>query len=197
MNGDYMETKRELRNKILNIRNNMEKEEVLKKSSIIIDKLINLKAYKNSNTVFIYMDFKNEVMTYKLIKQMLKEKKRVVIPYTDTINTVIIPSELKNMESDLTLSSLGYYEPIFEKIIPVSPEDFDLVIVPGVVFDKNLNRVGFGKGYYDRILNKIRTDVQAVAIAYEFQVLDEVPCEEHDIKMDKIITEETIYNDAV
>ncbi|MGB4439693.1 MAG: 5-formyltetrahydrofolate cyclo-ligase [Sedimentibacter sp.] len=192
-----METKRELRIKILNIRNSMEKEHVLKKSSIIIDKLVNSEVYKNSNTVFIYMDFKNEVMTSQLIMQMLKEKKRVVIPYTDTINTVIIPSELKNMESDLALSSFGYYEPIFEKIIPVNPEEFDLVVVPGVVFDKNLNRVGFGKGYYDRILNKIRPDAQAVAIAYEFQVLDEVPCEEHDIKMDKIITEETIYNKVI
>lgn len=186
--------KKQLRKKILNIRSNMNKEEVINKSSVIIDKLINLEAYKNSRVVFIYMDFKNEVITFFLIKQMLSEKKRVVIPYTDTINTVIIPSELKSMEDDLALSKFGYYEPILEKIVPVKPEEFDLVVVPGVVFDKNLNRVGFGKGYYDRILNKIRTGAQAVAIAYEFQVLDEVPCEEHDIKMDMIITEENIYN---
>jgi len=188
-----METKKELRNKILNIRNNMGKEDVLKKSRIIIDKLINSEIYENSKTVFIYMDFKNEVMTSKLIRQMLEENKRVAIPYTDTIHTVIIPSEVKNMESDLKLSSLGYYEPIFEKIVPVNLEEFDLVVVPGVVFDENHNRVGFGKGYYDRILNKMRPDTQIVAIAYEFQVLEEVPCEEHDIKMDRIITEQSIY----
>lgn len=186
--------KNQLRKKILNIRNNMNKEDAINKSSIIINKLVNLEVYKNSRVVFIYMDFKNEVITSFLIKQMLSEKKRVVIPYTDTINTVIIPSELKSMEEDLALSKFGYYEPMFEKIVPVNPKEFDLVVVPGVVFDKNLNRVGFGKGYYDRILNRIRPDAQAVAIAYEFQVLDEVPCEEHDIKMDMLITEENIYN---
>ncbi|MDW5299480.1 MAG: 5-formyltetrahydrofolate cyclo-ligase [Sedimentibacter sp.] len=189
-----METKKELRNKILNIRNNMEKEDVLKKSNVILNKIVSSEIYKNSRTVFIYMDFKNEVITSQLINQMLKEKKRVVIPYTDIINTVIIPSEIKSMENYLTLSKFGYYEPIFEKIVPVNPQEFDLVVVPGVAFDKNLNRVGFGKGYYDKILKNIRTDAQIVAIAYEFQVLDEIPCEEHDIKMDKIITEETIYN---
>lgn len=186
--------KAKLRKKILNIRSNMHKEEVINKSSIIIDKLVNSEAYKNSRVVFVYMDFKNEVITSFLIKLMLSENKRVVIPYTDTTNTVIIPSELKSVEDDLALSKFGYYEPIFEKIIPVDPEEFDLVVVPGVAFDKNLNRVGFGKGYYDRILNRIRPDAEAVAIAYEFQVLDEVPCEEHDIKMDMIITEENIYN---
>ena len=186
-------TKGEVRKKILKVRNNMGKSEVIEKSSIIIEKLTSLDIYKKSQVVFIYMDFKNEVMTTSLIKQMLLENKRVVIPYTDTANTVIIPSELKNMEDDLVLSSYGYYEPKFENIVQVSPEAFDLVVVPGVVFDKNLNRVGFGKGYYDRILCRLKPGAEAVAIAYEFQVLDEVPCEEHDVKMNKIITEENIY----
>ncbi|MFA9422030.1 MAG: 5-formyltetrahydrofolate cyclo-ligase [Sedimentibacter sp.] len=189
-----MENKKEYRNKILKIRNNMENHDVKEKSSIIINKLMNLEAYKTSNVVFVYMDFKNEVMTKFLIKQMLVENKRVVIPYTDTINTVIIPSELKNMEEDLVVSSYGYYEPKYENIVPVRPEEFDLIVVPGVVFDKNLNRIGFGKGYYDRILCHLKSSAQAVAIAYEFQVLDEVPSEVHDIKMDIIITEENIYN---
>lgn len=189
-----METKNDLRKKILNIRNSMNKQDVIKKSGIIIEKLANLEVYKNSKVVFVYMDFKNEVVTSALIKQMLSEKKRVVIPYTDTTNTVIIPSELKSMKDDLVLSSFGYYQPRLDKIVYVEPEEFDLVVVPGVVFDKNLNRIGFGKGYYDRILNRLRADAQTVAVAYEFQVLDEVPHEQHDIKMYKIITENTIYS---
>jgi len=88
-----MESKSKIRKRILNVRNNMSKEDVKKNSNAIMDKITSLDIYKHSKVVFIYMDFKNEVMTSNLIKRMLSEKKRVVIPYTDSINTVLIPSE--------------------------------------------------------------------------------------------------------
>lgn len=188
-----MENKRDLRKKILNIRNNMEKKDCTEKSAVIMEKLTNTDIYKKAHVVFVYMDFNNEVETMPLIKKMLLEKKKVVIPYTDTVNTVIIPSELKDMEG-LVKSKFGYYEPALDKIVPVNPEEFDLVVVPGVVFDRNLNRIGFGKGYYDRILCSLKNGAKAVAVAYDFQVLDEVPSEQHDVKMDMIITEKNIYN---
>ena len=115
----------------------------------------------------------------------------LVIPYTDTVNIVLIPSEITK-ESDLMLNSFGYYEP--KNISPVDPEEIDLVIVPGVVFDKSFNRIGFGKGYYDRILSKLKPSAKKVAIAHDFQVLQSIPTEDHDIKMDMIITEETIWD---
>ena len=185
-----MEDKKELRKRILNIRNNMDIEDVRKNSSAITEKIVNSDIYRQSNVVFIYMDFKNEVMTSQLIKHMLSAKKRVAIPYTDTVNTVLIPSEITG-EADLVLSSLGYYEP--KNVLPVYPEEIDLVIVPGVVFDKSLNRIGFGKGYYDRILNKLKPSSKKVAVAHEFQVLESIPNEEHDIKMDMLITEKGIW----
>lgn len=186
-----MEAKKELRKRILNIRNNMTIEDVQKNSRAIMDKIINLDIYKQSKVVFIYMDFKNEVTTSRLLKHMLSEKKRAVIPYTDTVNIVLIPSEITK-ESDLMLNSFGYYEP--KNISPVDPEEIDLVIVPGVVFDKSFNRIGFGKGYYDRILSKLKPSAKKVAIAHDFQVLQSIPTEDHDIKMDMIITEETIWD---
>lgn len=188
-----METKLQLRKRIVNLRNNMSVHDVKEKSNIIINKLIALEEYMKSNTVFVYMSFGTEVITEDLIKLMLSEGKQVVIPYTDTKNTVLIPSEIKSLENDLVLNSFGYYEPEFEKIKVVEPEEFDLIINPGVVFDRQLNRVGYGKGYYDRILVRKRKDAKVIAVAYEFQVLDEVPAEKHDIKMDMIITEENIY----
>ena len=186
-----METKKELRKRILNIRNSMSIENVEKNSSIIIDKIVNTDIYKQSKVVFIYMDFNKEVMTSQLIKRMLSEKKRVVIPYTDTINTELIPSEITK-QADLKLNSFGYYEPV--SIMPVDPEEIDLVIVPGVVFDKQLNRIGFGKGYYDKILIKLKPSAVKIAVAHEFQVFELIPTEEHDIKMDMIITEKSIWD---
>ncbi len=181
-----METKKELRKRILNIRNNMLLEDVEKNSSIIMGKIFNTDIYKQSKVVFTYMDFNKEVMTSKLIKQMLCEKKRVIIPYTDTMNTELIPSEITK-EADLKLNSFGYYEPV--SVMPVDTEEIDLVIVPGVVFDKQLNRIGFGKGYYDRILIKLNPNAVKIAVAHDFQVLESIPTENHDIKMDMIITE--------
>ena len=185
-----MESKSKIRKRILNVRNNMSKEDVKKNSNAIMDKITSLDIYKHSKVVFIYMDFKNEVMTSNLIKRMLSEKKRVVIPYTDSINTVIIPSEITK-ESDLKQNSFGYFEP--KSILPVNIEEIDLVIVPGVVFDKNLNRIGFGKGYYDKILNRLKPSAKKIALAHDFQVLEDIPAEEHDVKMDMIITEKNIY----
>lgn len=189
-----METKSELRKKVLNIRNSMSREDVIYKSSLITNKLTSMDEYKESNTVFVYMSFGNEVVTSGLIKEMLSEGKRVVIPYTDVKNTVLIPSELKSPDDDLVLSPFGYYEPAYEKIRPVEPEEFDLIVVPGVVFDRNMNRIGFGKGYYDRILCRKRKNAKAVAFAYGFQVFEKIPAESHDIKMDKIITEQCIID---
>ncbi|WP_313339414.1 5-formyltetrahydrofolate cyclo-ligase [Sedimentibacter sp.] len=184
--------KNNLRKRILSIRNGLKPEEAEQKSKVIMNKLTSLDEYKSSKVVFIYMSFKNEVNTYELIERMLSEHKRVVIPYTDTKNTEIIPSEIKQLKDDLVLNSFGYYEPVLEKIKQVKPEELDLIITPGVVFDESLNRVGFGKGYYDRILSKKRKDTKVIAVAYEFQVIDKVPTEPHDIKMDMIITEERI-----
>ena len=189
-----MKSKKELRKKILGIRNKMLKEDLENNSRIIMNKIIGLKTYKQSKVVFVYMDFKNEVMTSDLIKHMMAEKKRVVIPYTDVINTLVIPSEITE-EADLKLSPFGYYEP--KKIMPVDVEEIDLVLVPGVVFDKNLNRIGFGKGYYDRILKNLKPGAKKIGLAHDFQVLDEIPAEDHDIKMDMIITESSSYGDDI
>lgn len=183
-----METKNDLRKKILSKRNNINENTAMNKSEIVIDKLINTVEYQKSSIVFIYMSFKNEVDTIKLVSRMLSEGKQVVIPYTDKKNIRLIPCEIYSID-DLKMSPYGYFEPKEENIIYVKPEKFDLIIVPGVAFDKKFNRIGFGKGYYDRILCQKRKDAKAVALAYDFQVLDQIPYEAHDIKMDMIITE--------
>jgi 5-formyltetrahydrofolate cyclo-ligase len=75
----------------------------------------------------------------------------------------------------------------------VGPEELDLVMVPGVAFDRQGGRLGYGKGYYDRLLRRIRRDALAAAVAFECQIVDAIPMLEYDVFMDKVITEETIY----
>ena len=75
---------------------------------------------------------------------------------------------------------------------PVSPEDIDLVIVPGIAFDRSGERIGYGMGFYDRFLKKIRKDTSSIGLAYEFQIVDDIPSEETDVKVNKIITEKRV-----
>lgn len=170
----------------------MDSNQVIEKSKTITSKLTSMEHYKKSKVVFVYLSFNNEVDTINLIEEMLSVGKRVVVPFTDVVNTQIIPIEIKSLDG-LKKCSFGYLEPMLDEKIIIDPKEFDLVVVPGVVFDKNLNRIGFGKGYYDRILINLNQEVKKIAIAYDFQVLDEIPAENHDVKVDSIITEKQIY----
>ena len=186
-----MKSKTKLRKEILATRKELSPELVVKDSRLIIDKLKATEEYKNAKSVMIYMDFGNEVKTKDFINEALSEGKEIIIPYTDTENVLIIPVEIESLD-DLVKCKFGYLEPKKEKInTPYDVNKIDLIVVPGVVFDKKRNRIGFGKGYYDRLLSNRKA--KAFAIAFEFQVYDEIPAEEHDIKMDMIITEENIY----
>lgn len=188
-----MEEKNVIRKNILKLRNDLCVEKAREKSEKIIKKLQKTQEYRLSQNIMVYMDFKNEVNTKEFIKSMFAEGKNVIIPYTDMENVVVIPIQIRDMD-DLVLSKYGYLEPSKDMLKnPYNIEDIDLIIVPGVVFDKKRNRIGFGKGYYDKLLINRRKDVKAIALAYEFQILDTIPSEKHDIKMDKIITETNIY----
>jgi 5-formyltetrahydrofolate cyclo-ligase len=103
----------------------------------------------------------------------------------------LLAIEIKSLD-ELSPGTFGILEPAGEK--GISPEEIDLVVVPGVAFDKRGNRMGYGAGYYDSFLPKLRPEVKKVAVAFEIQVTDSLPAEEHDVKMDLIITENTIYN---
>ncbi len=192
-----MEDKNIIRRKILNKRNKLDKNFVISYSEEVINKLTCLDEYKKSDTIMSYMSFKNEVDTFNLIEKMLDENKKVIVPYTDINKVEIIPVEIKDIEDNLTYSRYGYLEPKKEIIKPVDIKEIDLILVPGVVFDKNCNRIGFGKGYYDKLLVNRRKDTFIIALAYEFQVANMIPAKKHDIKMDMIITEESIYKSPV
>jgi len=155
-----MKTKGEIRKEILSIRNNLSSDEAISKSSIIINKVKYTEEYKNSVNIMVYMDFKNEVNTKIFIQEALKEGKNIIIPYTDTKKIEIIPIQIDKMD-DLVMCSYGYLEPKQDKLSnPYNVNDIDLIVVPGVVFDKKRNRIGFGKGYYDKLLISRRPDVR-------------------------------------
>ena len=181
--------KNKIRKEILEKRNNLSTEEVEKKSDLIIQNLE--KFIKNAKNIMIFMDMKNEVRITKLMK-LYPEKSFFIPKITDSKNREMKINKYE--ENELVLHKFGYYES--------SSSDFynenilDIVIVPAVVFDLEKNRIGFGGGYYDTFLKKIREEnkkILFIGICYDFQIIEKVPTEEHDVVLDFVVSESRIF----
>ncbi|MFK4785268.1 5-formyltetrahydrofolate cyclo-ligase [Fusobacterium sp. MFO224] len=173
--------KRILRAKIKKIREELSFERKNKLSEIIIENFLGLEEVKKAKTIMSYMDIKNEVETKKLNKRLRKLGKKVLLPSIDS-------SEIKVYE-DIG----GYKKSKFGVLEPFQKEykgDIDIIIVPGIVFNLKGDRIGFGKGYYDKFLSAdIYQKSLKISIVYNFQLLDNFVGEKFDQKIDIIIKE--------
>lgn len=184
--------KSELRMRVLNARKSMSEEELSQKSRKIGQALFELPSFKAAQTIMFYIDFRNEVQTGEMIKEVLRQGKRVVIPITDVKNTRLIPSELKDFPGDLTSGTWGILEPKADCVRPIDINEIDFVIVPGVSFDEKGNRLGYGGGFYDRFLPQTKEGTIYCALAFEMQIKEEVYPEVHDQLVHYVITEERV-----
>ena len=185
---DLQIKKDEIRKQILEKRSSLSLEEVDKKSELIIE---NLTPYlKNAQNIMIFMDMKNEVRITKLI-ELYPEKNFFISKIVNSKNREMKIN--KYNENELVLHKFGYYES--------SSDDFydekilDIVIVPALAFDSSKNRIGFGGGYYDTFLNKVREknkNTLFIGVCYDFQMIEEVPIEGHDITLDLVINESEV-----
>lgn len=187
--------KANLRKEMLQQRKNMETRNVSSFSNKIISAIMELPEFINSKNIMLYLSFNKEVNTYPLARWCLDNGKTVIAPYCIQSQREIVPYKITNLVNDLTKSTFGVMEPKYNLLEKANIEDIDLIIVPGVVFDENCNRIGFGAGYYDRFLPKRSKNTPAVGIAYDYQIIDKVPTGEYDVPLDFIITEErTIFH---
>ena len=186
-------TKETLREEIKNNREKLSREEVEEKSKSIKEKLFSLPEFQSASTVAFYAALKksNEVETEEMIKDALNLGKRVLVPITDLVENKIVLSEIKRFD-DLAPGAFDILEPVAElrKILPYEAVRF--AIVPGIAFDLNGHRIGYGLGYYDKFLSILTKYVTKVGLAFELQILEKLPNEDYDIRLDKIITEERI-----
>jgi 5-formyltetrahydrofolate cyclo-ligase len=164
---------------------NSEKEQM---DSEIINKLENLNEWKKAKNILVYVAHKSEVQTKNLIEKYLK-KKNIIVPKTHLRFHSLSLHHIKSLD-DLFVGRYKLLEPgPHTKMI--DPRDIDLAIVPGMVFDLKGHRIGYGKGYYDQ-LNKFLT-CKKIGLAYNFQIIDNIPAEKHDQPIDILITEKEIH----
>ena len=188
-----MNDKKIIRKEILNKRKSQSKEEISLKSARILELLKTFEPYQKAQMVMVYLDFRQEVETREIIKDLWNWGKKVVVPVTILAEKKLLPVIIRDF-SDLTEGTYGILEPKEEGRIEIDPEKIDLVLVPGVAFDLKGNRLGYGAGFYDRFLPKLRPGVKKVALAFELQLLPEIAAGPYDIPMDYIITEDRIIN---
>ncbi|EEH96537.1 5-formyltetrahydrofolate cyclo-ligase [Clostridium tertium] len=180
------EEKKVLRNKILEIRDSLNNNEKELMDNKIFNELINTDLYKRSINIFIYISFSNEINTRNIIEKAFKDKKNVFIPKVYKDDKLMKAIKLNSID-ELKKNSMGILEPIDDSNY-IEKENIDLIVVPGVVFDKECNRIGYGGGYYDRYLKDIKSKENKIALAYDLQIVDKIESEVHDIKVDYIIT---------
>lgn len=178
--------KSELRKQILEKRDSLSKEQVKKKSNIIKKVLFSLGEFKIAKSVCFFVSFNSEVNTHDMIKEALKQGKEVCVPIA-TDHTLTL-SKIKDFKDLNKKNKYGILEP--SKLNKVKKEDVEIIIVPGTVFDLGCHRIGYGKGYYDGLLKKYHG--LSVGICFDQQVIDKVPRNTWDEKLNMIVTEKRI-----
>lgn len=179
-----MLTKARLRSKILNILRKQKKEERQRKSRKIKQRLFRLKAFKKTKRVMFYLAFDSEVETQEMIIEAQKKGKIVAVPVCDRHKKKIIPCRI-GLRERLKKGSYGIKEPCIRR--PLAIQDIDLVIVPGIAFDKKGNRLGRGEGYYDSFLKRLNPETISIGLAFDIQILPTLPVTHQDVAVDKVL----------
>jgi len=182
-----MEDKKVLRKKAIAKRNSISPELISENSEIIARRLISHPWFLKCRTIFIYVSKDNEVNTHEIIRHAINLGKNVCVPRIagkGKMEAVVI----KNPDEDLELGFFNVYEPK-SHLSPVPAGEIDLIIVPGLLFDRKGYRVGYGGGYYDMFLNNIPKDCKTIGLAFDFQIVDRLPADQYDRNVMLIITE--------
>ncbi len=187
---DTTSEKKKIRKLIREQKKRTPKDELKRQSRLIQEKLMALPEFQNAGHILLYNALPDEVDTKDILTRWY-EKKKLYLPVIKGDDLEIVPYE--GEERMVAEKIYGIPEPIGKKLQDESP--IDLIVIPGMAFDSRNNRLGRGKGYYDRILKRL-PDVPKIGLAFDFQMIEQVPAEPHDVKMDMILTPSVAKNNA-
>jgi 5-formyltetrahydrofolate cyclo-ligase len=187
--------KKSLRSSLIQCRDDIKDESRRLKDAAIRKRLFSFDGFRRAETVLFYASFRSEVDTLKSIGKTLRTKKRVALPVVDTTHKQLKLYEVKDL-SELSPGFMGIPEPVASRSRAIKLNEIDIEIIPGIGFDPEGNRIGYGSGYYDKLLShrsmrhaKKEGHFTTIALAFEEQVVERVPSEPHDIRVDMIITD--------
>jgi 5-formyltetrahydrofolate cyclo-ligase len=179
--------KQAIRQEIQEIRDLIPSEERKIKTQEISERFYCLKEYCAAKKILIYYPFRSEIDTTVIIARAIKDGKRVILPRVSGKTLELF--YVRDIKKDLKPGIYGIMEPDRDSCVPAKYTEPDLAVVPGVGFDRHKNRLGYGGGYYDRLLPKLSKNIQKIALCFQAQIVDLLPSFAHDIRVDKIISE--------
>ena len=193
-----LERKKEMRREAYDRRKaQTNKDEV---SAQAVARFMALAEYQNADVVMWYIDCRTETRTKpQLLEEVAKAEKKIIVPYCTEDENGENKLGLWHMQSleEMAVGKWNILEPPKElwgnPEKEVQPHELDLIMVPGVGFDRDGGRMGNGQGYYDRLMEQVRIDCQLIALCYESQLFDEILVAPHDVYMDKVVTEADVY----
>lgn len=186
--------KKELRKQVLTERKTFSKEYVEEVGRSIFQKIKEMDMYKKSETIMVFVSYANEVDTFPFIKDMIAEGKRVVTPISIFEDRSMKLAVTRSFPEGFIETKYGILELPVDHEETVKEEEVDLIITPGVAFARDGRRLGYGGGFYDRLLSKKRKDTPTVCPAFSEFILDEIPTDKYDLLVDYIVTQDEIID---
>lgn len=186
---------KDLRKKILALRDGISSDELAQKSKVISEKILAFKEIEMARNVFIYVNFRSEVITLSLINELMDRDKVISVPKTYVNENRMEAIHIDNVKEDLVPGYCDILEPrpdILQSNI-TEAQNIDVIILPGSVFDERGGRMGYGGGYYDRFVEKIPFAIR-IGLAFEEQLVAEAPLQPHDELLDYIVTEKRVIS---
>lgn len=177
--------KKKLRKEIIDKRLLMSKEDIHHKSQLILNH-VKAMDFESYDQVMIFMDFRNEVETTAIVHYLFSLNKQIVIPKVNMKTKVMTLHKIQSLDH-LIKSSYGILEPSDDDQVGI--HEIDYIFVPGVAFDQNGMRLGYGGGFYDRLLSNKRKDAPTTALVFDFQIVSSVPYESYDVPVEYLLTE--------
>lgn len=172
--------KREIRKKINTMRRMLSEAEKISAAADVFERLEQTAAFIMADKVLMYHSLPDELSTHHFLRKW-GSRKHFYLPRVNGVNLEILPYD----ESRLELGSFHIEEPTGDD--PVDPSEIELMIIPAVAYDRRGNRLGRGKGFYDRLLGEAKAT--KIGVGYQFQLIDEIPVEPHDVPVDMVITQ--------
>lgn len=187
-----MPGKAEIRAEALKSRRALAAAERREKSSRIMENITTWPQFQTSQTILTYLNYREEVETGGIAREILRQGKRLLVPLCKREETELIACEIRDLSQDVRPGLLGIPEPRPESLRPVPPQEIDLVLVPGAAFDYQGHRIGYGQGYYDRFLPKLRINAGVIGLAFACQVVEKIEPAEHDYPVSWLVTEKGV-----
>lgn len=192
--GDVQVERQQLRRHLLAERMGLDRVDRRRMSEQIVETLTALPLFQQSRTVLVYCSYRSEVETLVLLQRCLEAGKTVCVPQTVPAESRLLAVAIKDPLTDLGPGYLGIPEPLPHLVESreVGADRLEVVVVPGAVFDRNGNRLGYGGGYYDRFLTQDAPQALRIGLAYSGQLVRSVPALPHDVPLDLLVTENEV-----